>query len=248
LLRNVVSREDIAVYRSVVRRAVDAFSSYSKSALEQEANAFKHSGFVYAFNLRGQDEAMLRFVLAKRFAKIAADLMGVDRVRVYLDEAFYKEVGSGPTHWHQDRLYFPVETDQMLALWIPLSDASAEMGTLDFATGSHRAGYFGYHPVSEEGSRHFDELIEERGYRVSKGGDMAAGDATCHNGWLLHGAGPNRGTRRREAMAITYYPDGSLLPEPLNFYQRRAIELAFGGKPGDLADGPLHPVVFDRRS
>ena len=58
-------------------------------------------------NLWAVDDAVKQFTLAKRFAKIAADLLGVDKVRLYHDQALYKEPGGGFTPWHQDQYYWP---------------------------------------------------------------------------------------------------------------------------------------------
>ena len=74
---------------------------------------------------------------------------------------------------------------------------------------------------------------------------MAPGDASFHAGWTLHRAGPNRSDRMREAMTIIYYADGTRVG-PLDHPARRFDRDAWlaGCKPGELAAGPLNPVLF----
>lgn len=243
LLRGVAGAQEIAAYRPVIHGAVARYNYLSRS-VDGEGSAAR--SFLQIINLRAKDTAARRFVLARRFGRLAAELLGVDAVRVYLDQALYKEQGGKTTHWHQDSLYFPLETDQVISMWMPLVDITPEMGSLQFASGSHTEGYLGYQPISEEGEQHFQQFIDERGYRLSSNGDMAAGDASFHSGWVLHGAPPNRSDRLREAMVVIFYPHDTRLKEPQNIYQERALQLLFRGPgPGDLAAGPLNPVVYD---
>ncbi|MEJ7661127.1 MAG: phytanoyl-CoA dioxygenase family protein [Hymenobacter sp.] len=91
-------------------------------------------------NLWRADEGVRRFVLARRFARLAADLLGVENVRIYHDQALFKEPGGGPTPWHQDQYYWPVDTTNTITMWMPLVDIDVAMGMLTFASGSHRQG------------------------------------------------------------------------------------------------------------
>lgn len=45
-----------------------------------------------------KSEIIQRFVMARRFAKVAAELMGVDGVRIYHDQALFKEPSGGTRH------------------------------------------------------------------------------------------------------------------------------------------------------
>ena len=46
--------------------------------------------------------------------------MQVDGVRIYHDQALYKEPGGGCTPWHADGYYFPLDTEKILTAWVPL--------------------------------------------------------------------------------------------------------------------------------
>ena len=97
--------------------------------------------FLQIMNLWARDEKVRKFVMAKRFAKIAADLLGVKNVRIYHDQALFKEPGGGPTPWHQDQYYWPIDTHNTITMWMPLVDINVDMGMLTFASGSHKTGF-----------------------------------------------------------------------------------------------------------
>src|SRR5436189_133361 len=83
--------------------------------------------FLQVMNLWEVDESVKKFTLAKRFAKIAADLLGVENVRLYHDQALYKEPGGGFTPWHQDQYYWPLSTTNTVTMWMPLIDITEDL-------------------------------------------------------------------------------------------------------------------------
>jgi ectoine hydroxylase-related dioxygenase (phytanoyl-CoA dioxygenase family) len=244
LLRSVASSEEVAAYRGVILAAREQFGA-ERTPLESRDTYGK--AFLKGMNLWSKDEGVRRFVLASRFANIAADLLGVEGVRVYHDQALLKEPGGGITPWHQDQHYWPLDTDNTVTMWMPLVDASPEMGTMRFASGSHLDGYLGDMPIGDDSEQKFAEYIQKRGYSIAPGVAMKAGDATFHYGWTLHGAPANATGRPREAMTVIWYADGARVTEPDNFNRRRDLERWMPGlKPGDLAASELNPLVFRR--
>jgi ectoine hydroxylase-related dioxygenase (phytanoyl-CoA dioxygenase family) len=195
-----------------------------------------------------EDAAAARFTLARRFARIAADLMGVDGVRIYHDQALYKEPGGGLTPWHQDQFYWPLDGVKTVTMWMPLVDASADMGTMRFATGSHALGYLGAMPISDESEAQWSALIREKGLSVAEAGAMRAGDATFHNGWTLHGAPGNASpTTTREVMTVIYLEDGARISTPDHANRENDLRAWFPGlKPGDPAASEINPLVYTR--
>lgn len=69
----------------------------------------------------------------------------VEGVRLYHDQALYKEAGGGPTPWHADQYYWPLTTDRIVTAWIPLQPVSADMGPLAFAERTHTKVGLEYH-------------------------------------------------------------------------------------------------------
>lgn len=244
LLRAVAKSEEIEVYGPLISEATER---YKGEILPLEQRDTYGRAFWQIMNLWRSDAAVRRFTLAKRFAKIAADLMGVDGVRLYHDQALFKEAGGGPTPWHQDQYYWPLDTDKTITLWMPLVDASPEMGTLRFASGSHKGGYLGEFEISDESDRVFEQLVAERGYRTAEPQAMRAGDASFHSGWTLHAAPGNASPDMRSVMTIIYFADGTRATQPINQNQQNDLEGWMPGvRPGELAASALNPLLYSR--
>ncbi len=242
LLRSVCSTEEIEIYRQVL---LDATYRYNTETRPMEERDTYGKAFLQVMNLWEHDEDVRRFTLARRFAKIAADLMGVPSVRLYHDQALFKEPGGGRTPWHQDEYYWPLDTDNCVTMWMPLVDASEEMGTMTFASGSHREGFLGHLGISDESDEVFRTFVKAKGYRMTGAGAMRAGDATFHSGWTLHAAPGNATDTTRSVMTIIYFADGTMIRDPDNPNRQADLERWLPGqKAGELAGSTLNPVVY----
>lgn len=242
LLRGVCRPEDLPPYRDAIAEDVRQHS-LDKAKLEERDTYGK--AFLQVMNLWTRDETCRRYVIARRFARIAADLMGVSGVRLYHDQALFKEAHGGFTPWHQDQHYWPLATNNTLTMWMPLVDADEHMGLMRFASGSHTEGYLGDLEISDKSEAHFAEYIKQRGYRLSTPVAMRAGDATFHSGWTLHCAPGNDTDRVREVMTIIYFADGARVSEPDNENRKDDLrDWLPGCVPGDLASSPLNPVLY----
>lgn len=211
LLRQVATLEEINAYRPYITEAALRFNTETRPLEERDTYG---KAFLQIINLWERDEAVRRFVLAQRFAKIAAELMGVPAVRLFHDQALYKEPGGGTTPWHQDEHYWPLDTDNCITLWMPLVPIREEIGGMTFGSGSHRLGYLGNLSISDKSDAVLSKFLADEDIPLSKTGGMAAGDATFHAGWTLHNAPGNPTDVMREVMTIIYFADGSyILPE-----------------------------------
>ena len=198
--------------------------------------------FLQMFNLWRVNDAFREFTLDRQFAEAAAALMGVDGVRLYHDQALLKESGGGHTPWHQDQRYWPLEGSRTCTMWMALTDCTVDMGTMRFASGTQRLGDLGPLPISDESEAYLAGLIEREGLSVSEPVHMAAGDASFHDGWVIHGAGPNLTDRPRAAMTVIYVEDGARVTEPDTGERRFDLAVWLPGlKPGDLVDSPVNP-------
>ena len=175
----------------------------------------------------------------------AAELLGVAGVRLYHDQALFKEPGGGPTPWHQDQVYWPLATDRTVTLWMPLVDLPPEVGSMRFVSGSHRMGDLGGSAIGDESHAFFEALIAERGLRVESHGALRAGDATFHAGWTVHSAGPNPTNRMRSVMTIIYVADGTRVSKIANAARALDQKAWLGGrKPGERVEGELNPRLW----
>lgn len=242
LVREVLTADEVAAYRPVIVDAADRYNT-EKRRLEDRDTYGK--AFLQIMNLWQADEEARKFVLAKRLAKIAADLMGVENVRLYHDQALFKEPGGGPTPWHQDQYYWPIDTNNTITMWMPLVDIDVDMGMLTFASGSYKDGAIFDFEISDESETAFDDYVKEHKFPISRAKTMKAGDATWHRGFTIHNAPGNYSDTRREVMTIIYLADGARVTPFKNEWQKNDNEKWLMGKPvGELIDSELNPRLL----
>ncbi|MBV9389031.1 MAG: phytanoyl-CoA dioxygenase family protein [Chroococcidiopsidaceae cyanobacterium CP_BM_ER_R8_30] len=256
-LNGIVSSTEIAAYRPGLVEAVDRFD-LERKAMEKSV-AGQSQGWKFVENLWQMDATARQFVLAKRFGKIAADLLGVDTVRLFRDQSYFKEQGGGNTPWHQDGYFMPLDTQQIVTMWIAISDVSVNMAPMTFVTGSHRKGYLGTSTPTDASLDEFERTIAQQGFQFCNYGAMAAGDASFHSGWTSHSSRHNADRRTRQALVIVYYADGAkvLMPSvPANALPQEHFAAVIrqhnlntclpGLQNGDLAVTDMNPIVYQR--
>lgn len=242
-ISNILNETEVAFYRKAINEATAQYNT-EKRKLEDRDTYGK--AFLQITNLWEVDQNVKVFTLAKRFGKIAADLLGVKNVRIYHDQALYKEPGGGFTPWHQDQYYWPLNTKNTVTMWMPLIDIDEEMGMLTFASGSHQNGSVENVAISDESEATLEKFIKEKGFEVSRAKTMQAGDATWHYGWTLHSAPGNKSTdTMREVMTIIFMADNAGITEPINKHQEADRQRWLGGFPaGSSAASDLNPLVL----
>jgi ectoine hydroxylase-related dioxygenase (phytanoyl-CoA dioxygenase family) len=203
--------------------------------------------FLQASHLWKRHPAVARFSLARRFASVAAQLLEVDGVRLYNDQALFKEPGGGHTPWHQDQTYWPLDSDRTITMWMAFDDIRAPQSGLSFADGTHVLGHLGSAGISDDTQAHFDRVIVDRGLSTTTYSELDAGDTTWHAGWTLHSAPGNPTDRMRPAMTVIYVADGVRVAEPEGTHQELDLKLWLKGcAAGDLAAGPNNPLLYTR--
>jgi ectoine hydroxylase-related dioxygenase (phytanoyl-CoA dioxygenase family) len=241
---SLASTEEVSAYRPVIDRATEQYRRDRRPLAERGTYG---KAFIQTTNLWRHDPAIAGFTLAQRFARVAAELMGVGGVRLYHDQALYKEPGGGPTPWHQDQTYWPLDTDHTITMWMPFVDVPAGDGELRFVSGSHLERDLGTPGIGSHSQAYFDALISERGWPVARAGPMRAGDASFHAGWTIHGAFANATAQMRSVMTVIYYADGTRVLEPRHETQK--LDLAAwlpGCAPGEMAVSHLNPLIYAR--
>ena len=242
LLRHVASPDEVAAYRPVIREATLGNTVEKRPLNERDTYG---RAFIQVGDIWKKNAAVAPFTLARRFARIAAELLGVAAVRLYHDQALFKEPGGGPTPWHEDQYYWPLDSDRTVTMWMPLVDIAADMGGMEFGSGTQRRPALAELAISDESEAFFEGMAASGEFAVTKPVPMAAGDATFHAGWTLHRAMPNASNQMREVMTIIFFADGIRLLEPRYQERRSPFESLFEGlNPGDAAASDLTPIVY----
>ena len=241
-LRGLADPTEVAAVRPVIERLVGAHTKESKPVGKRDTYG---AAFLQVGDLWRHDEAVRAFVHAPRFASAAAALLGVNGVRLYHDQALFKEPQGGHTPWHQDQYYWPLDTTNTVTMWMPLSDVREEVGSMVFVTGSHLLGDVGSGHISDRSQAEIDRLIQKRRLVTDTHGALRVGDATFHTGWTLHSAAPNPTRVMRPVMTVIYVEDGARVAEPTGPAQEFDRMTWLGGRmPGELVDSDQNPHLW----
>jgi ectoine hydroxylase-related dioxygenase (phytanoyl-CoA dioxygenase family) len=215
-----------------------------QTALEDRTTYGK--AFLQLFNLWLENSLIKELIFSKRIAKIASDLMEVDGVRLYHDQALFKEGGGGITPWHADQYYWPLETDKTITVWIPLQATPLEMGPLEFSAGSHIIVEGRELEIGDKS----EALIQER-LRVTDFNHVIEafdlGEISFHSGWVFHRAGANVTNDMRKVMTIIYMDKDMILKNPENKNQVHDWNTwCPGATIGEVINSPINPILYSR--
>ena len=232
-------------YNEVQREAVvRALRLPAETDSSQVSDTYAQA-FTQITNLWRCSPAIRELVFSPRLAQMAAALMQVDAVRVYHDQALFKEAGGGHTPWHVDQFYWPLSSANTVTLWIPLQAVSMEMGPLVFAQGSHRSARDSIAcrlAISDESETELARLMADYPQPEAP---FEMGEVSFHSGWTCHRAGPNRTGATRAAFTIIYMDADNRMIEPE--HRNHAIDAALwlpGVMPGEVAASALNPQVY----
>lgn len=242
-LKNVLSPAVIDFYGREIACLVQELNRQTKP---MEERTTYEKAFLQVVNLWTKSEVVQQFCFSKRLARIAAELMGVDGVRMYHDQALYKEPGGGITPWHADQYYWPVDSNNTTTVWIPLQETPLEMGPLSFCVGSQHFEAGRQLAISDESERKLRQSFETQNYPVDNT-PFDLGEVSYHMGWTFHRAGGNASDHPRAVMTVIYMEDGLRLIEPKTS-NHRADREAFMPETsvGEVVDGPLTPLLWRR--
>lgn len=241
-LKHVLSHALLEHYRRIVSERVSELSS-DVGPIEQRSTYGK--AFLQIMNLWTTSEGVKEFVFGKRLARIAAELIGATGVRIYHDQALYKEAGGGITPWHADQYYWPVSSDKMVTAWVPLQATPLEMGPLAFCEKSHRFQIGRDLEISDESEMTLKQALSSFNLEESS---FDLGEMSFHTGWTFHRAGANSTDRPREVITIIYMDEDMRLVAPKNKNQIADVERWCPGmKIGDVIASPLNPVVYSAK-
>ena len=97
-------------------------------------------GFWFKIYLWRFDPDFRDCCLASPLPGIAAQLLQTDKVNLLYDQLFVKPPKGGPTPWHNDLPYWPVDGTSVMSIWLALGDVTLDNGGLEFIRGSHKWG------------------------------------------------------------------------------------------------------------
>lgn len=240
-LKNVLSEATLAYYGDLITEWVFKLNTLTKPM--EERTTYERA-FLQIMNLWRHNDEIKEFVFSSRLARIAAELMGVDGVRLYHDQALYKEPGGGLTPWHADQFYWPLSNPNTVTVWIPLQETPLEMGALAFAEKSQHVEIGRDKEISDESEALLAETLKSFSCNETP---FDLGEVSFHAGWTYHRAGANKSSRPRKVMTIIYMDKDIRVTPPANSYQDNDWKTWLDSKPiGKVADSYLNPVLWEQ--
>jgi ectoine hydroxylase-related dioxygenase (phytanoyl-CoA dioxygenase family) len=242
-LKQVFDVDTLQFFNEHISAQVDKMNQVT-TALEDRTTYGK--AFLQLFNLWTENELVKSFVFSKRIAQIAADLMQVDGVRLYHDQALFKESGGGITPWHADQYYWPLSSDKTVTAWIPLQATPLEMGPLEFSAASHAIVEGRELEIGDQSEEVLQKKLRVTDFQhVIEPFDV--GEVSFHSGWVFHRAGANRTNEMRKVMTIIYMDRDMVLKNPDNINQQNDWETwCPGAKIGEIINTPLNPILYSK--
>jgi ectoine hydroxylase-related dioxygenase (phytanoyl-CoA dioxygenase family) len=242
-LKQVFDVDTLQFFNEHISAQVDKMNQVT-TALEDRTTYGK--AFLQLFNLWTENELVKSFVFSKRIAKIAADLMQVDGVRLYHDQALFKEAGGGITPWHADQYYWPLSSDKTVTAWIPLQKTPLEMGPLEFSAGSHAIVEGRELEIGDQSEEVLQKKLRVTDFQhIIEPFDV--GEVSFHSGWVFHRAGANLTNEMRKVMTIIYMDRDMVLKNPDNINQQNDWETwCPGAKIGEIINTPLNPILYSK--
>ena len=135
---DLLSADELRRFGSATDEAVARRSRGDTRALAEKSRY--EQSFIQCQNLWEDDLGVRALSFHPRLGEAAAQLLGVDAVRLWHDQALYKEPGGRETDPHQDHPYWPIVETNTITAWIPFDGSTLESGAMGYLPGSHRLG------------------------------------------------------------------------------------------------------------
>lgn len=242
-LKQVLNAETIAFFNEVITQQV-AVMNQEQTALEERSTYGK--AFLQLFNLWRENSLIKELVFSKRLGQLASELMQVNGVRLYHDQALFKEAGGGITPWHADQYYWPLSSDKTVTAWIPLQVTPLEMGPLEFSAGSHAIVEGRELEIGDESEEQIQKTLRVTDFEhVIEAFDI--GEISFHSGWIFHRAGANVTDQMRKVMTVIYMDKDMVLKAPDNANQENDWKTwCPGAQIGAVIQTPLNELIYSR--
>jgi ectoine hydroxylase-related dioxygenase (phytanoyl-CoA dioxygenase family) len=221
----LLSTDELRRFGSAVDEAVARRSNHDTRTLAEKSRY--EQSFIQCQNLWEDSPGVRALTFHPLIAGTAARLLGVDAVRIWHDQALYKEAGGRETDPHQDQPYWPIVETNTITAWIPFDRSTLANGAMGYLPGSHRLGLRAFVNIFTGTGE--DPLAREELEGIEPAWvEVPAGSVAYHHGLTFHLARPNTtGTIRRVHTAI-YFADGSTRGEgrfPHPSVERAGIEM-----------------------
>ncbi len=238
LTRDVLSAAEIKQFGNAVDQEVANRTLDDHRTLEQKSTY--EQSFVQCMRLWETSPSVQPLTFHQGLAGIAAQLLEAKKVRLWQDQALYKEPGGKDTEAHQDQTFWPIGDTPLVSAWIPFQEIDDNNGAMAYVPGSHKAGALKVVDITRSTTPY--AILEDAALRGAEPEFVMVdpGSVVWHAGFTVHRAAANTSNQTRRVFTIVYYADGA----------RRASERAVfpldraGVKVNELMHGEGLPVLW----
>jgi ectoine hydroxylase-related dioxygenase (phytanoyl-CoA dioxygenase family) len=250
VIENFLSEEELEHWRRSVTAAVKERAGIKipgkeirigeADGINEDADYFGKV-FDQLLNLWQTNEDVKEIMFDERLGKMAAQLAGVNGIRIWHDQALIKRPWANPTAWHLDTPFWSFSDRNAISIWVALDNATLENGCLFFIPGSHKQTSFDKITIGRNMDGIFD-IYPQLKNTMPAAAPMKAGSCSFHNGLTVHGANANMTSGFRRAMTCAYMPDGNVFNGEPNILPDKYLEKL---KIGDLLDNDeQNPLIY----
>jgi phytanoyl-CoA hydroxylase len=254
LIEDFLNVTELGIWREAVRSAMNERDGQKipgrtgkmgdDDGINQDAE-YHNKVFDQMINLWQTSTSVEKIMLDENIGRMAAQLAGVDGIRIWHDQALIKRPWANPTSLHLDTPFWSFTDRNALSIWVALDDATLENGCLFFIPGSQKLTGFENPGIGKNMDSIFcfyPALINS----LAVAAPMKAGSCSFHNGLTIHGAHANMTHGLRRAMTCAYMPDGNVFNGRANILPESYLcELKIGDS---LNNNAQNPLIYTTRS
>jgi ectoine hydroxylase-related dioxygenase (phytanoyl-CoA dioxygenase family) len=242
VVENLLTPEELARYGGAVDRAVARRNRGDKRPLAEKT--LYEQSFIQCMRLWEDDPEVRPLSFHPRVGAAAAALLGARAVRLWQDQALYKEPGGRQTDAHQDHPFWPIREPDLVSAWIPFDGSTRAGGGTGYVPGSHRSGLHRFVDITH--------LLHPEPYDLLADPAIAdvapvwveapPGSVVFHHALTVHLAGANTTDRTRRVFTAVYMADGCVRSSgrPVLSLDRDDIGV------GEKIAGPGLPIAWPR--
>jgi len=212
MMPKALTQEQIELYRDNGYLApLDGIDSITSSDMLADLDAFEEAQGMSAGNLNMKGHLCFRrsydITFDDRILDVVEDLIGPN-ILAFASRFWIKKARDGNyVTWHQDSAYFGLAPNDLVTVWLALTDATPDMGCMKVIPGSHVGKTY-----THEETFHEKNLLA-RGQVINEIDDsnfdymaLKAGQFSCHHERIVHGSDANDTAGDRIGLGIFYIP------------------------------------------
>ena len=243
IAQKLLKASEIMKYKKVLEKAIRSRKRFDSRKLSEKSE-YERS-FIQCQNLWEDFKEMRKLAFDQRIAGTAAKLLGVDKLRIWHDQALIKESGGRETDVHHDQPYWPIKETNTITAWIPMVPITKRNGQMGFFVGSHKIKEEKFLNIfkGKVDQKEIEGLPQIKGLKpefVS----LDIGDVSFHHGLTFHTAKPNITQKDRPVFTIIFFEDGSTRKNDQFHFSVDRAKIGIG----DEIKSDVTPLAFPLKS